>query len=332
MKRGSPKIVLGQIQTLYTLVTLGERVRCPVAGAIHHSAEDAAEDAFADSSCIAHGPMVLSVCRRMLPSAHDAEDAFQATFLILARRAAFDRTARAIGELALWRRGPGGQEARRARSDSTQGKAELMNESHVEVVNAPDESRDPLPARRGVEPPAAALRIAPVACELEGKSRREAAIQIGVPEGTLSTRLARRRKSFKAIAYGAVSALERGRSPGLAEASHHSDRRFRAAGRFHTVLAALAYASRRFAAGTVPATVASLAEGVLNMMLMTPIAALILIASMMAVAGSLLATSDPSKSELKKYQGNWVLVAEESEGKTVPAAELPGPLLLHRPR
>ncbi len=54
-----------------------------------------------------HGPMVLGVCRRVLRDRHEAEDAFQATFLVLAQ-GGIDRPARAIGQLAPWRRVPDG--------------------------------------------------------------------------------------------------------------------------------------------------------------------------------------------------------------------------------
>ena len=51
-----------------------------------------------------HGPMVLNVCRRVLRNAHDADDAFQATFLVLVRKAWFDWLAGIARQLALRRR------------------------------------------------------------------------------------------------------------------------------------------------------------------------------------------------------------------------------------
>ena len=108
MQRGSARSALRQIRTLYTLGTLGGLTDAELLEVFLTRGGDEGEDAFA-AIVDRHGPMVLGVCRRTLPTSHDAEDAFQATFLILARRAATIGRARKIGRVAAWSRHPFGE-------------------------------------------------------------------------------------------------------------------------------------------------------------------------------------------------------------------------------
>src|SRR5580693_9967448 len=87
MDSGATRGILRDIHTLYTLGTMGGRTDAELLERFLARGESDAEDAFA-TLVTRHGPMVRGVCRRMLPTSHDAEDAFQATFLVLARRAA----------------------------------------------------------------------------------------------------------------------------------------------------------------------------------------------------------------------------------------------------
>ena len=144
-----------------------------------------------------HGPMVLRVCRNVLHHTEDAEDACQATFLVLARRAA----TIANGEvLASWLHGVAYRTALRARRDAGRRRArerealvparpdptEAVAWSDVQVLLEGEIHR--LPAR---------YRAAFVLCFLEGRSRAEAATELGLSENTLSSRLARARDRLR---------------------------------------------------------------------------------------------------------------------------------------
>ena len=154
--------------------------------------EDRCETAFADL-VRRHGPTVLGVCRRVLHDPHDADDAFQATWMVLARRA---RTVNKPDRLPGWlhavavraatevRRMRGRRRASESALDPAAGPpAPVPPDPDLAAVL--DEELSRLPER---------YRQAVVLCELEGQPRRAAATRLGVPEGTLSSRLAKARK------------------------------------------------------------------------------------------------------------------------------------------
>jgi RNA polymerase sigma factor (sigma-70 family) len=159
---------------------------------LHQFALERDEAAFA-ALVRRHGPMVFSVCRRHLGNLHDAEDAFQATFLILSRKAA---TLRQPDLLANWLYGVAYRVATKARGRAEQRQArekqlgtrsradsygdspgwELRAVLDEELQRLPDKYRAPL-----------------VLCYLEGKTNAEAAHELGWPAGSMSSRLARGR-------------------------------------------------------------------------------------------------------------------------------------------
>jgi RNA polymerase sigma factor (sigma-70 family) len=137
-----------------------------------------------------HGPMVLGVCRRVLGNAADAEDAFQATFLVLVRKAA-SLTARAV--LGDWLHGVARRtalSARRARA-RRRAKEQAMARPDVQREAIADDWLPLLDEELGRLPENYRLPI--VLCDLGGKTRREAAERLGWPEGTVAGRLARGR-------------------------------------------------------------------------------------------------------------------------------------------
>lgn len=144
-----------------------------------------------------HGPMVLSVCRRVLRNVHDAEDACQAAFLVLARKAA---SIRRRGSLASWLHGVAFRAAsnlrrkvaRRQFHESAAAEpavAEPAEPSWREVRAVLDEELQRLPAR---------LQSPLLLCYLEGKTRDEAAQQLGWSVSTLRGRLERGRELLRA--------------------------------------------------------------------------------------------------------------------------------------
>jgi RNA polymerase sigma factor (sigma-70 family) len=215
-----------------------------------------------------HGPMVLGVCRRVIGNAHDAEDAFQATFLVLVRKAASIGQRDAVGN---WLFGVAYRAALKARSVSRRRQAR-----EKQVKNMPERWVEPEDLWHDLRPllDAELLRLpdkyraAILLCDLEGRSRRDAAQLLGLREGTLSSRLAAGRKMLAsrlarrglALSGAGVAAVL---TQGVATAAVpialiHS-----------TAKAAMLTPATAAAAGVLSAKVLSLTEGVLKAMWMT---------------------------------------------------------------
>jgi RNA polymerase sigma factor (sigma-70 family) len=136
-----------------------------------------------------HGPLVLGVCRRLLRDPNDADDAFQATFLVLARKAGSISNRESVGgwlyqvahNTALKARLSAAARRRRERRVGARPPADVLDEvTGRELLTVLDEELTRLPKR---------LRVPLVLCHLEGRTRDEAARELGWSLGTLKRRL-----------------------------------------------------------------------------------------------------------------------------------------------
>src|SRR5262249_1483282 len=134
-----------------------------------------------------HAPMVFGVCRRVVGHLQDAEDAFQATFLLLARKAGSITAREAVAGWLYSVAYPARLEARSAsaRRRTRERQVAVMPEPATE----PEESLRELQRLldRELHRLPEKYRLPVVLCELEGRSRKEVARQLGIPEGTLSS-------------------------------------------------------------------------------------------------------------------------------------------------
>jgi RNA polymerase sigma factor (sigma-70 family) len=158
-----------------------------------------------------HGPLVLAVCRRVLADAHAAQDAFQDTFLVLARKAA--ALARP-GSLAPWLYGVAYRTALKARTRAARRRGHERRAAAARpLASAPDE-----PGRAELRPALdAAVAALPekyraplVLCYGEGRTVDEAARLLGCPRGTVATRLARARERLRRRLGGLALSLPAG--------------------------------------------------------------------------------------------------------------------------
>jgi RNA polymerase sigma factor (sigma-70 family) len=214
-----------------------------------------------------HGPMVLRVCRQALCNSHDAQDAFQATFFVLAQNA---RSVRRRMSVASWLHGVAYRvcvrtqtaDARRRRREqtaanrartivsdwgNTSDRAEMGELIHQELERLPERFRAPI-----------------VLCDLEGIGYEEAARRLGCPVGTVKSRLARGRYRLR------LQLARRGLAPSAGIVMMPAARTAVPA----ILRDATAHAVIRFtlhgppAVGTVSTAAAALTEGMLKSMML----------------------------------------------------------------
>jgi RNA polymerase sigma factor (sigma-70 family) len=214
-----------------------------------------------------HGTMVLAVCHRVLKNCHDAEDAFQATFLVLVRKAASIVKRETVGG---WLYGVAYKTALKAKVGNSERRtkerrAGSMRKEEVGGEDAWEEMRPLIDQELNRLPDK--YRVLILLCDLGGKTRKEAAWQLGWPEGTVSGRLARARALLaKRLArYG----LPLAGVPALA-LSHDTALAGSMSGlAASTTKAAMAFAAGQASGGVFSVKSAALAEGVLKAMLMS---------------------------------------------------------------
>jgi RNA polymerase sigma factor (sigma-70 family) len=217
-----------------------------------------------------HGPLVWRVCRLILRHHHDAEDAFQATFLILARKAP---TIMPREMVPNWLYGVARQTAIKAKHMAARRETRerrmtelpqpeaLQQPIEIDLHEVLDQELSQLPAR---------YRTPIILCHLEGKGHKEAALQLGWPVGTLSARLSRARRILASrlsrrgftLSAGSLAVLTswRAASPSVPTSLINS-----------TVKVAVVSAISPLEQGLVAAEVAALTKGVLRAMLMSKI-------------------------------------------------------------
>jgi RNA polymerase sigma factor (sigma-70 family) len=227
-----------------------------------------------------HAPMVWGVCCRLLHNHHDAEDAFQATFLVLVRKAA-DVPRQAV---ANWLFGVARQTAVRLRATTAK-----RGRRETQVVNMPEptmpEVRD-ADLQSVVDEELGRLpdhyRGVIVLCDLEGMTRKEAVRQLGMPEGSVASRLARartllaKRLTQRGVLFSGVS-VATVLSAGSASSSAPL-----------ALVASTIRAASLLAAGqavsVVSAEVDALTEGVLKAMFVTKIKSVLAVVLLMGLA------------------------------------------------
>lgn len=269
MAKSESPAVLRDVQTLFSLGTLHGLTDAQLLDRFRSGTDHGSETAFA-GLVARHGSMVLGVCRRALNDPHDVADAFQATFLILVRKA---ETVEARDSLGRWLYGVSRRVAVRAKRTAARRTAREVNGVESLAVLAPPKQDNDLPVILDEEigrlPEK--YRDAVILCDLQGLSQEEAARQLGCVVGTVKSRLSRGRERLHS------RLIRRGVAPAIAAWCGDSvATEVPAAMAEATVKAAIRFAAGQAgAAGAVSACVIELTQGVLRAMLFTKMRVLI---------------------------------------------------------
>ena len=282
MASGFSGVDLGQLGVLFESGTVAAMTDDQLVERFVSSRGELSELAFA-ALVARHGPMVFGVCRRILRDEQAAEDAFQATFLVLARRAGKLTIRDSVGP---WLYGVSRRVAGRARtargrppSPPSDGPAALPPDAAeiAELRWVLDEEVGRLPRR---------LRDSVILCLFEGLTLKEAAARMGCADGTAGSRLSRARDLLRS------RLARRGFSPASIVLGIPVARNFPAAALIKsTTLLALGRLS-----GAVPTTIGLLAQSAQKeMMMMTKIlAAALLVLGSLTAAGAILGAMLPT--------------------------------------
>ena len=291
-----------------------------------------------------YAPMVWGVCRRLLVNHQDAEDAFQATFLVLVRKGASIRSRCKVGN---WLYGVAYQTARKARATAAKRRAREQQVTHMPEPAATPDDRDtdlqPLLDQELSRLPEK-YRTVLVLCELGGTALKDAARQLGCAEGTVGSRLTRARTMLAKRLAGRGLAVT-GSTIAALLAQQTVSASVPTAVLSSTIKATALVAAGQTTAAAIAPTVAALTEGVLKAMLLgklkTALGVLVIALSMAGLGTGLFvypsavaqpgesgkpralagdsqqqpAKGRPAQDDLARLQGKWECTSEIRKGK-----------------